>query len=137
MALAAQEQTPSPRRCYGCGEALPITGVVYQGSARYCGVICLKARRRLLQADTLLNSTYACLPFDRFRRQSLFHQIDLSFPGLQLVHERPYIFIVNHFLSAAECSLLIAKASAGSMQQQLVGESDSDACRFRAIQMLG
>ena len=48
---------------------------------------------------------------------------DLDYPGLQLVRERPYVFIVSSFLSAEECDLLIRKASAAQLSQQLVGES--------------
>ena len=32
-----------------------------------------------------------------------------DYPGLQLIHEKPYIFIVNNFLKKAECELLLAK----------------------------
>ena len=31
--------------------------------------------------------------------------------GLQMVHENPYIFIVNNFLKPHECDLLLAKVS--------------------------
>jgi len=67
------------------------------------------------------------LPFDGYRAQRLFHHINLSYPGLQLIHEQPYIFIVSDFLSASECSTLLAKAHAGTLAQQLVGESEASA----------
>lgn len=54
---------------------------------------------------------YPDLPFDGYSQQTLFPQINLSFPGLQLVHEKPYIFIVNNFMSPGECERLIHKAS--------------------------
>lgn len=43
----------------------------------------------------------------------LFAKINLKYPGLRLIHERPYIFLVDDFLSAAECEALIAKHAAG------------------------
>ena len=58
----------------------------------------------------LSNSRYPNLSFDAFREQRFFHQISLDYPGLQLIHERPYIFIVNSFLSAEECRILMLKS---------------------------
>ena len=39
------------------------------------------------------NLSYPNLDFSRYRAQRLFHPIDLAHPGLQLVHEEPYIFV--------------------------------------------
>eukprot|EP01047_Picozoa_sp_COSAG01_P098837 COSAG01_NODE_28958_length_648_cov_1.570128_1_plen_216_part_11 len=57
------------------------------------------------------NHSYPNLSFDGYARQMLFPKINLSFPGLQLVHEKPYIFIVNNFMSRHECERLIRKAT--------------------------
>jgi hypothetical protein len=93
-----------------------------------CCVRCFKARRLLDRDGGLLhNQAYPSLPLAEYQGQNLFHQIDLGYPGLQLVRERPYIFIVNQFLSDEECELLLAKAGAASLSQQLVGESDAAA----------
>lgn len=46
--------------------------------------------------------------FGRYRAQSAFHHINLDYPGVQLVHEEPYIFTVADFASADECAQLIA-----------------------------
>eukprot|EP00966_Prymnesium_polylepis_P010882 250581-Prymnesium_polylepis.1 len=51
---------------------------------------------------------YPNLPFDAYREQRAFHHIDLAYPGLQLVNESPYIFIVRDFLNASEFQALIA-----------------------------
>jgi hypothetical protein len=73
-----------------------------------------------------LNAGYPALPFDGYRAQTLFHQIDTSFPGLQLVREKPYVFLVHEFLTSDECDQLIGKARAQpSLGQQLVGESEA------------
>ena len=45
--------------------------------------------------------TYAIFPWNV--------QINTDYPGLQLIHERPYIFIVNEFLNEVECNNLLAK----------------------------
>ena len=47
------------------------------------------------------------LPLGRYKAQSHFHQIDTSFPGLQLISEEPYIFLVQSFLSDIECRELM------------------------------
>lgn len=52
----------------------------------------------------------------RYRAQRAFHHLDLSYPGLDLVHEEPYIFVVHDFLSSSECTQLVALA--GECQQQ-------------------
>ena len=52
----------------------------------------------------------------RYRAQRAFHHLDLSYPGLDLVHEEPYIFVVHDFLSSSECTQLLSLA--GECQQQ-------------------
>jgi len=59
---------------------------------------------------------YPNLPFDEYRRQPFFHQINTESPGLQLINEEPYIFVVPNFFSTRECDELI-KRSALSAQQ--------------------
>ena len=59
------------------------------------------------------------LPFDRYVGQQYFHQIDTSFPGLQLINEDPFVFLVHDFLTAAECQELVA------MQEQSVRQQPS------------
>ena len=54
------------------------------------------------------------LPFDRYLGQQRFHHIDTAFPGLQLVNEEPYIFLIRDFASADECAALIARMRAGA-----------------------
>ena len=69
-----------------------------------------------------LTDEHPNLPLSRYRRQPHFHQVNLSFPGLQLVHEEPYIFLVHGFLSAAECDVLIRKSSASSSSDGAASE---------------
>jgi len=57
------------------------------------------------------------LPLDGYLAQAQFHHIDASFPGLQLVHERPFIFCVQDFLSERECDALMAKMAAAASSQ--------------------
>eukprot|EP01043_Picozoa_sp_COSAG02_P029539 COSAG02_NODE_1842_length_10700_cov_148.785869_3_plen_606_part_00 len=56
------------------------------------------------------NLKYANLPLDGYLGQKNFHHINTEYPGLQLVHEKPYVFVVNNFLSSDECGLLLDKA---------------------------
>lgn len=62
-------------------------------------------------APNLPEQTFPDLPFDGYAECKLFPQINLRSPGLQLIRERPYIFVVNEFLSQEECDALIAKVS--------------------------
>ena len=68
---------------------------------RFCSSACVKAsHRRRRHADEGDEQTRPCLlgqnmhlpslPLDGYRDQTLFHHIDLKWPGLQLVHERRY-----------------------------------------------
>merc|ERR1711865_130428 len=57
------------------------------------------------------------LPFDGYLECPYFAKINTEYPGLQLIHERPYIFVVNDFLNEEECAALIAKASTGMKKQ--------------------
>ena len=52
------------------------------------------------------NHCFPSLPFDRYLSQHVFHHIDVDFPGVQLIHEDPFIFIINDFLSPEECDKL-------------------------------
>ena len=66
------------------------------------------------------------LPFDRYLSQQRFHHIDTAFPGLQLVNEEPYIFLIRDFASAAECAALVARMRGGAAAAR---PSDGDALR--------
>eukprot|EP00802_Teleaulax_amphioxeia_P022507 Tamp_22961.p1 GENE.Tamp_22961~~Tamp_22961.p1 ORF type:complete len:320 (+),score=59.05 Tamp_22961:3-962(+) len=57
-----------------------------------------------------------CLCSDRYREQQRFHHINLSFPGVQMVREEPFVFVIHDFVSAAECDMLISMIR--SSQQQ-------------------
>ena len=59
-------------------------------------------------------SRYRSLPFASFRACRIFQPIDLTWPRLQLVHERPFIFLVPGFFSFAECAALRSKAASSS-----------------------
>ena len=114
------------RRCCQCGILFDACGVELTSAGVACSVACVKARARQRSAHGWSpNLSYPNLEFGRYRAQRLFHPIDLAHPGLQLVHEEPYIFVCHNFLSADECALLIAKAKTASLDQQLVGESSA------------
>lgn len=74
-------------------------------------------RRRCRAAGRAMASTasrYRSLPFASFRACRIFQPIDLTWPQLQLVHERPFIFLVPGFFSSAECAALRSKAASSS-----------------------
>jgi len=48
-------------------------------------------------------SEHPDLPFDGYKAQPYFHQINTKSPGLQLVQDEPFIFIDPCFLSPDEC----------------------------------
>ena len=52
-------------------------------------------------------SAYPSLPLDGYHEQQCFHRINTAFPGVQLINEHPYIFVVNDFTNAAECQALM------------------------------
>jgi len=66
---------------------------------------------------------YPNLSLDRYEMQRFFHGINTRVPGLQLVHEWPYIFVVDKFLSDSECDELVKKMIFSSEQKN----SGSDA----------
>ena len=57
------------------------------------------------------------LPIDRYGRQSLFHHINVGYPGVELVHEDPFIFLVHDFLSTSECQQLMDLSAAATHRQ--------------------
>lgn len=91
-----------------------------------CAVQCLH-----LSVDSVLespsrylkNPRYPDLLFDAYDKTDLFAKINLGYPGLQLIHERPYVFLVNNFFSHDECDRLITKLHEGVGRPQLGGGS--------------
>ena len=85
------------------------------------------------------NPSYANLPLDGYRRQRMFPQINTGFPGLQLIHERPFLFVVNGFLSSVECALLLQKAKELTPQPGSRPDSPSDSRNsvFASAKMAG
>lgn len=71
------------------------------------------------QKQTPLNNPqYPDLPFDNYLKNPYFHQINTEYPGLQLVHENPFIFIINDLFTHEECDRLIAKAMQSDLRPQ-------------------
>lgn len=56
-----------------------------------------------------------------YLRQNIYHRINVDFPGLQLVHEEPYIFLVNNFASVEECRLLTSLHESSNAQPSATG----------------
>merc|ERR1712185_64960 len=48
------------------------------------------------------------LPLDRYKSQRSVHRINTDFPGVQLINEEPYVFLIRDFLSGDECASLLA-----------------------------
>ena len=104
-------------RCAACGSSLGGAATFYR-NLRFCGSPCIKLRvHRQRKGD--IHQDYPALPFSMYSSQRLFHPIDLSFPGLQLVSAEPYIFIVRDFLNEVECKALRDKAAHSGMGQQV------------------
>lgn len=61
---------------------------------------------------TAANPRYADLSFDNYLSSPYFHKINTQYPGLQLIHENPYIFVAHDFLTNDECERVIGKATA-------------------------
>lgn len=59
-----------------------------------------------------VNPNYVNIPFHNYLSNPYFQQIDTQYPGLQLIHENPFLFIVNDFLTNDECDRIINKATA-------------------------
>jgi len=60
---------------------------------------------------------YPHLSLDRYKMQLFFHRINTQYPGVQLVHEEPYILVVDKFLSDWECDELVKKIIFSSEQK--------------------
>jgi len=71
----------------------------------------------------LSNPRYPDLLFDNYLANPYFHKINTDYPGLQLVHENPFIFIVNDIFTHDECNRLINKAMDYGLRPQVGGGS--------------
>ena len=69
------------------------------------------------------NYLYPELPIDKYITNPYFHKINTDYPGLQLVHEEPFIFIINDFFTHDECDRLIAKTKYNNLRPQIGGGS--------------
>ena len=76
-------------------------------------------------------SDSSSLDVTRYCSQQWFHHIDVLFPGLRLIHEEPYIFAVDDFLSEDECAALIDKFghAAGNAATQGMGDNSEGSTR--------
>jgi len=52
------------------------------------------------------------LPLDRYLSQRSVHRINTEFPGVQLINEEPFVFLIHDFLSGDECASLLAATRA-------------------------
>jgi len=60
------------------------------------------------------------LPLERYLGQRRFHRINCGFSdGVQLVHEEPYVFVINDFLAASECEHLVRQMRSAQMHGQM------------------
>lgn len=70
------------------------------------------AAEELAAPAPMINPSYPNLNMSGYINDTLFCKLNTSYPGLQLIHEKPYIFIVNNFLNQAECNKMLAKVGA-------------------------
>jgi len=80
-----------------------------------------EARMRLQEAQgiRLKKQPFPNLPLDSYLQSPFFHRININYPGLQMVRERPFIFVVHDFLTKEECAALVSKAEPGLCRTQL------------------
>ena len=137
--IVACERDVHAGRCATCAVRLELA--LLHGGLRFCCASCVKQRRLLYRK--VVHPGYPALSLRHFTSQTLFHPIDMSYPGLQLISVEPYIFIVRNFLSESDCAALIEKAEqSGAMDQQFVGESvashrTSTGCVVRNEEVVG
>ncbi|CAB9511280.1 prolyl 4-hydroxylase [Seminavis robusta] len=74
-------------------------------------------------ATTKKNPRYPDYPLDKYMSNPYFQLINAAYPGLQLIQEEPFIFIINDFLTPEECRRLRAKADEGTLRPQIGGGS--------------
>jgi hypothetical protein len=67
------------------------------------------------------NPKYPDLAFDKYLANPYFHKINTNYPGLQLIHEEPFVFIINDLLTENECSRLRQKATNGTPLRPQIG----------------
>jgi len=67
------------------------------------------------------NSRYPSFTFEKYLENPYFHHINTAYPGLQLIQEEPFIFVINDFLSPDECARLKNKADQGGLRPQVGG----------------
>ena len=63
------------------------------------------------------SADFPSLPLDGYLNNPDFHAIDTTFPGLQLVSDEPYIFIVPNFLNKDEAAELVEKMEQSTSQE--------------------
>lgn len=68
-----------------------------------------------------INPAYPDLPLDKYLANPYFAKIRTDYPGLQLIHEEPFLFLVHDFLTADECARLRRKADTGTLRPQFGG----------------
>jgi hypothetical protein len=83
--------------------------------------ICLPPRQQQPATSSTRNPRYPDLPFDTYLANPFFQKINTEYPGLQLIHTEPFVFIVNDFFTPDECSQLRDKAMQGFLRPQIGG----------------
>ena len=79
--------------------------------------------------DLLTNPSYPNLLTDDFVSEAGFHSINLRYPGLQLVHQNPSVFLVNNFCTPSECDRLVSMAETnGQMRPSKTGSVTETKC---------
>ena len=67
------------------------------------------------EAAAFASSAYPSLPLDSYREQCCFHHIRTEWPGVQLINENPYIFLVHYFVTPTECRALMDLHASGAL----------------------
>jgi hypothetical protein len=63
----------------------------------------------------------------------LVHNVDLTFPGLRLVHLDPPVFVIEDFLSAQECDRYVALAAASDKEEEEDTEEEAECPRAMKV----
>mmetsp|Transcript_40536 Transcript_40536/g.79312 ORF Transcript_40536/g.79312 Transcript_40536/m.79312 type:complete len:341 (+) Transcript_40536:67-1089(+) len=71
----------------------------------------------------VVNPRYPDFALDNYLANPYFQKINTDYPGLQLIHEKPFIFLVNDFFTDDECDRLINKAMEAGLRRQIGGGS--------------
>ncbi|KAL1503057.1 hypothetical protein AB1Y20_011124 [Prymnesium parvum] len=63
---------------------------------------------------------------DEYIPEDGYFPLNVEYPGVQAIHAKPWIFVVNNFLSDEDCGALLSKCYGGAMEPTLVANDDGE-----------